>query len=37
VLLRIEEKAGHGGADLRRAKVEEGADVLAFLSAELGL
>jgi prolyl oligopeptidase len=30
VLLRIERNAGHGGADLRRAEVEKGADRLAF-------
>jgi prolyl oligopeptidase len=30
VLLRIERHSGHGGADLRRAEVEKGADRLAF-------
>lgn len=30
VLLRVERNAGHGGADLRKAEVEKGADRLAF-------
>ena len=30
VLLRIEKNAGHGGADLRKAEVEKGADRYAF-------
>ena len=30
VLLRIEKHSGHGGADLRRAEVEKGADRFAF-------
>jgi len=30
VLLRIEKNSGHGGADLRRAEVEKGADRYAF-------
>ncbi len=36
VLLRIEKHAGHGGADLVRAAVEQGADLYAFLCHELG-
>jgi prolyl oligopeptidase len=30
VLLRIEKNSGHGGADLRKAEVQKGADRLAF-------
>ncbi|NUP06690.1 MAG: S9 family peptidase [Polyangiaceae bacterium] len=30
VLLRVERNAGHGGADLRKAEVEKGADRIAF-------
>ena len=33
VLLRIEKNSGHGGADLRRAEVETGAERLAFALA----
>lgn len=33
VLLRIEKNSGHGGADLRKAEVEKGADRLAFALA----
>jgi prolyl oligopeptidase len=36
-ILRIEKNAGHGGADLRRADVEEDADIYAFLMQELGM
>ncbi len=34
-LLRIEEKAGHGGADVRNKTVEQGVDTLAFLRSQL--
>lgn len=34
-LLRIERNSGHGGADLRRAAVEQGVDELSFLYSEL--
>jgi prolyl oligopeptidase len=37
VLFRIEKNAGHGGADLRRQKVEESADGFAFIMEELGM
>jgi prolyl oligopeptidase len=37
ILLRIEKNAGHGGADLVRQRVEEGADIYAFLVQELGM
>jgi prolyl oligopeptidase len=37
VLLRIEKNAGHGGADLVKQQVEQGADLYAFLAAQLGL
>jgi len=37
VWLRIEEHAGHGGADLRRQKVEQMADSYAFIMEELGV
>lgn len=37
ILLRIEENAGHGGADLVKQTVEQNADVYAFLFEELGL
>jgi prolyl oligopeptidase len=30
VLLRIEKNSGHGGADMRKAEVQKGADRLAF-------
>ena len=36
-LLRIEKNAGHGGADLVKQQVEQGADLYAFLAAQLGL
>jgi prolyl oligopeptidase len=36
VLLRIERNAGHGGADLLRAFVEQATDEYSFLLAELG-
>ena len=36
-LLRIETNAGHGGADLRRASVEKGVDMLSFLERALGV
>ena len=36
VLLRIEEGAGHGGADLIRQAVEQGVDTYAFLLDRLG-
>ncbi|HTT72009.1 MAG TPA: prolyl oligopeptidase family serine peptidase [Anaeromyxobacteraceae bacterium] len=36
-LLRIERQAGHGGADLRRARVEQEADAAAFAFAALGV
>lgn len=37
ILLRIEENAGHGGADLVKQTVEQNADVYAFLFEQLGL
>jgi prolyl oligopeptidase len=37
VLLRVEKNAGHGGADLRRQKVEESADAVSFLMQQLGM
>lgn len=37
ILLRIEENAGHGGADRTAQKVAEGVDLWAFLMSELGL
>jgi prolyl oligopeptidase len=37
VLLRIEQHAGHGGADLVRQTVESGTDTFAFLAHELGM
>ena len=37
VLLRVEKNAGHGGADLVRQAVEQGADAYAFLMKELGM
>jgi prolyl oligopeptidase len=36
-ILRIEKNAGHGGADMRKADVEEDADTYAFLMEELGM
>jgi prolyl oligopeptidase len=36
VLLRIEQNAGHGGADLVKSEVESSADEFAFLLAQLG-
>jgi prolyl oligopeptidase len=33
VLMRVERNSGHGGADLRRAEVEKGADRYAFALA----
>jgi len=36
-LLRIEQHAGHGGADLIRSTVEQKADIYAFLAGELGV
>jgi len=35
--LRIEQHAGHGGADLVKQTVESGADAYAFLMSQLGL
>jgi prolyl oligopeptidase len=35
--LRIEKNAGHGGADLVKQQVEQGADLYAFLAQQLGL
>ncbi len=35
--LRIEKNAGHGGADVVRQQVEQGADTYAFLAAQLGI
>ncbi len=35
--LRIEKNAGHGGADMVKQQVEQGADLYAFLARELGL
>jgi prolyl oligopeptidase len=37
MLLRIETKAGHGGGDLVKKRVDEQADVYSFLFAELGM
>jgi prolyl oligopeptidase len=37
LLLRIERNAGHGGGDMAKQTVEQGADVYAFLMKELGL
>ena len=37
VLLRVEHKAGHGGADMIRKWVERTADEQAFLFAQLGV
>jgi prolyl oligopeptidase len=37
VILRIEQNAGHGGADLVRQRVEISADTYAFLMHELGM
>ncbi len=37
VLLRIEQQAGHGGADLIKQRVEQTADIYAFLMKELGM
>jgi prolyl oligopeptidase len=37
VLLRVETKAGHGGGDLIRKRVEMAADEYAFLMSELGM
>ncbi|MCK6592244.1 MAG: prolyl oligopeptidase family serine peptidase, partial [Polyangiaceae bacterium] len=37
LLLRIERNAGHGGADMAKQTVEQGADVYAFLMKELGV
>ena len=37
VLLRIESNAGHGGADMVKAKIEERADTLAYLLDQLGV
>jgi prolyl oligopeptidase len=37
ILLRIEQNAGHGGADLVKAAVESSADSFAFLMREVGL
>ena len=34
-LLRIESKAGHGGADMRKEYVEKAADQIAFLLSQL--
>jgi prolyl oligopeptidase len=36
-ILRIEKNAGHGGADMRKADVEEDADTFAFLMDQLGM
>src|SRR5690606_26660034 len=36
VLFRVEQQAGHGGADLVKKRVESLADITAFLLAELG-
>jgi len=36
VLLRVERNSGHGGADLRKAEVEKGADRLAFALSVTG-
>ncbi len=37
VLLRIEQHAGHGGADLVKQTVEGGTDAFAFLADQLGM
>jgi prolyl oligopeptidase len=37
ILLRIEKHAGHGGADMIKQAVEQGADMFAFLMHELGM
>jgi prolyl oligopeptidase len=37
VWLRIEQNAGHGGADVVKQQVEEGADALAFLMTQLAM
>jgi prolyl oligopeptidase len=37
VLLRVETKAGHGGGDMIKKKVEAGTDEFAFLFSELGV
>ena len=37
ILLRIEQHAGHGGADLVKQHVESSADWLAFVMSELGM
>jgi prolyl oligopeptidase PreP (S9A serine peptidase family) len=37
VLLRIESHAGHGGADMIKAAIEEDADSLAFIFAQMGI
>jgi prolyl oligopeptidase len=36
-ILRIERNAGHGGADMRKASVENQADTFAFLFDQLGM
>ena len=36
-LLRVEANAGHGGADLRKAAVEQAVDEIVFLRAHLGV
>ncbi|HVV86964.1 MAG TPA: prolyl oligopeptidase family serine peptidase [Kofleriaceae bacterium] len=37
VWLRIEKNAGHGGADVVKQQVEQGADLYAFLAQQLGI
>ena len=37
VLLRVEEKAGHGGADLVKSAVAKAVDYYAFLFDQLGM
>jgi prolyl oligopeptidase len=37
VILRIERNAGHTGADMVKKRVEQSADTLAFLAAQLGM
>ena len=37
VLLRVEEKAGHGGGDMIKKRVQQKADTFAFLMRELGM
>ena len=37
VLMRIEKNAGHGGADLRRQRVEQNADSYGFVMDQLGM